>query len=112
MPRNESLPLEDSARLGLEASSKLAVLDLRLLTDTAIGTDDGVFNSRTEFYTINDHFAIFIGYNLLFLNCYEIPDHTVIQFGPLANHAMPSNDTFLDTRLFSDPRALPKHTIR
>lgn len=57
-------------------------------------------------------FAIFIGYNLLFLNCYEIPDHTVIQLGPLANHTMPSNDTFLDTRLFSDPRALPKHTIR
>lgn len=60
LTRNESFPLEDSGRLGLEASSKLAVLDLRLLTDTAVGTDDGVFNSRTEFYTINDYFAVFI----------------------------------------------------
>lgn len=60
LPGNESLPLEDSARLGLEASSKLAVLDLRLLTDTTIGTDDGVFNPRTELRRSTDNLATLI----------------------------------------------------
>jgi hypothetical protein len=50
--------------------------------------------------------------DILFLNDDEIPQYTSRQLGPFSNNTMSSNDTFLDTSLFCNPRTLPNSTIR